>query len=119
VLKRVVTVVEVVALLAFCVFVALLFIKQPTKAPSAAAASNAEGAALYADHCASCHGSDGSGDIGPRLNGGAVTQKYPTAAAEVTFVGNGGGRMPAFKTQLTQAQLQAVVDYTRTVLQQN
>ena len=117
-LKRVVTVVEVVALLAFCVFVALLFIKQPSEPAPAAATSNADGAALFADHCASCHGSDGSGDGGPRLNGGAVTRQYPTVAAEITFVANGEGGMPAFKKQLTQAQLEAVVAYTRNGLPQ-
>ena len=115
-LKRVVTVVEVLALLAFCVFVALLFIKQPSKPAPAAAASSTDGAALFAAHCASCHGSDGSGNIGPQLNGGAVARRFPTAAAEVTLVANGDGRMPAFKSQLTQAQLEAVVSYTRTGL---
>jgi mono/diheme cytochrome c family protein len=114
-LKRVVTVVEVVALVAFCVFVALLFIKEPST-PAPAAASSADGAALFASHCASCHGSDGSGNIGPRLNGGAVVRQFPNAAAEVTLVANGEGRMPAFKTQLSQAQLEAVVAYTRTGL---
>jgi len=115
VLKRVVTVVEVVALVSFCVFVALLFIKEPSRPTPTAAAAN-DGAALFASHCASCHGSDGSGNIGPQLNGGAVTRRFPTAEAEVTLVANGDGRMPAFKTQLSQAQLEAVVAYTRTGL---
>ena len=46
----------------------------------------AQGAALYAQKCASCHGAKGEGGLGPRLVGGEGTLKAP--AQPVQTVGS-------------------------------
>jgi cytochrome c oxidase cbb3-type subunit 2 len=54
-----------------------------------------EGAVLYQQHCAACHGEDLAGDIGPEL-----TDTYLTEAElyQVFFDGVPSGGMPAFST---------------------
>jgi mono/diheme cytochrome c family protein len=117
VLKRVVTVVEAVALVAFVVFVALLLFRQP-ESHTASSSTNASGADVFASQCARCHGANGEGDIGPKLNGGAVTRDFPNVDAEVDVVTYGRSGMPAFANQLSPEQVRAVVEFTRTDLQQ-
>jgi mono/diheme cytochrome c family protein len=85
--------------------------------------------------CARCHTKgwsygdpqqSGGGAMGPNLTGGATVRQFPNAADHVTFVesgseqgkkygqqGQGTGRMPGFGQLLTQAQIQAIVDYER------
>src|ERR1700680_4762025 len=46
----------------------------------------AQGAAIYAQKCASCHGEKGEGGVSPRLFGGQGTLKAPTQ--EVLTVGS-------------------------------
>mgnify|MGYP003342400865 FL=1 len=46
----------------------------------------AQGAAIYAQKCASCHGAKGEGGVSPRLFGGQGTLKAP--AQEVLTVGS-------------------------------
>lgn len=130
-LKRTVTVLEIAAVVGFVAMVALLLVKQPTKNLTAlpprttvtvpggqpAATSPPDGAQLFKSNCAGCHGGDGGGGIGPQLSGGAVTSSFKDAASETAFITRGGGGMPSFKDQLTDAELQAVVDFTRTTLQ--
>jgi mono/diheme cytochrome c family protein len=122
VLKRVVNVVEVIAIAGFALFVVLLLVAQPesTKAASTSGNGNAavDGAALFADNCARCHGAKGDGGVGSKLSGGAVTSDFKDADAELIVVRGGRGGMPAFEHKLSPEQLQAVVDYTRTDLQQ-
>lgn len=120
-LKRVVTAVEVLAIASFVVFVALLLFDQPesTKAALPAGSGAAvDGAAVFDSQCAGCHGAKGQGSVGPQLNGGAVTRDFDTAGAELVVVQKGRSGMPAFEDRLTPEQLQAVVDFTRTGLQQ-
>jgi mono/diheme cytochrome c family protein len=118
VLKRVVTVVEGIAVAGFVVFVVLLLVKQPESHNAAPAASNSPGAAIFASQCARCHGANGQGGIGPKLAQGTVTRAFDSADAELVVVTNGLDGMPAFKNQLSPEQLRAVVDFTRTELQQ-
>ena len=116
-LKRVVPVVEVLGIAAFVVFVALLLFKQPESGATTAAGAGG-GAATFESQCARCHGPKGEGGIGPKLNGGAVTRALPDAGAELVVVTNGRSGMPAFEGRLSPDQLRAVVEYTRTGLQQ-
>ncbi|HEX2383643.1 MAG TPA: cytochrome c [Acidimicrobiales bacterium] len=116
-LKRVVAVAEVIAVAGFVVFVALLLFRQPESSPSASAGA-ANGAAIFDSQCARCHGPKGEGQIGPKLNGGAVTRSFSDSGAELIVVADGRGGMPAFDGRLTADQLRAVVEYTRTDLQQ-
>ncbi len=119
-LKRVVTIVEVLALAGFVVFVALLLLAQPESKKTAATTNSAsvDGAAIFDSQCAGCHGSKGQGGVGPQLNGGEVTKNFGDVSAELVVVKNGRSGMPAFGSRLSPEQLQAVVDFTRTGLQQ-
>ncbi|MEY2421127.1 MAG: cytochrome c oxidase cbb3-type subunit [Acidimicrobiaceae bacterium] len=128
-LKRAVAVVEVIAVAGFVIMVALLLVKQPTKhltalpprttVPAGQTGTTAppDGAQLYKSSCAGCHGGDGGGGIGPQLRDGAVTSSFKDAASEVSFVKSGAGGMPAFRDEMSDAEIQAVVDFTRTTLQ--
>ena len=93
------------------------------------------GAQIFASSCATCHGAQGQGGVGPALAGGSVTQTFPDAAAHVEFVSKGSaairgqpygdparpggqhiaatGGMPAWAGQLTQAEIEAVVTFER------
>ncbi len=70
------------------------------------------GAAIYSTYCATCHGKQGQGFVGPALTDMAL--KYPNVADEVSIVTNGKGQMPAWVGRLTAKQIATVVDYTRT-----
>ena len=73
------------------------------------------GRGVFVANCQRCHGARGQGAIGPRL-AGVVTGSYPVLQNEINFVSNGFGAMPAWKDQLSAAQIRAVVRYTREVL---
>ena len=70
------------------------------------------GPAIYQAFCATCHGKEGQGFVGPSLVDTAV--KYPDVASEIAVVTNGRGEMPAWSGRLTSEQIATVVDYTRT-----
>jgi mono/diheme cytochrome c family protein len=110
VFKRIVNVVEVFVLVAALVFVVALFTND-----DGGGAPATTGAALFAAHCARCHGSDGGGGIGPQLSDGKVVAAFPDVADEITFVTRGRDGMPAFGGQLSAQQIDQVVDYTRTL----
>jgi mono/diheme cytochrome c family protein len=76
--------------------------------------SQADGAAIYASNCASCHKADGKGGGPfPALAGSSqVTAKDPTAIIVVTE--HGKALMPAFKPRLSNAEIAAVITYIRT-----
>ncbi|MCY4492699.1 MAG: cytochrome c [Acidimicrobiaceae bacterium] len=76
----------------------------------------ADGRAVYAKHCAACHGRSGGGGQGPRLDGGAVVEAYPEFDDQVAVVADGSGTMPSFVERLTDRQIAAVTRYTREVL---
>jgi quinohemoprotein ethanol dehydrogenase len=66
----------------------------------------AAGKPIFADNCAGCHGSLGTGG-----NGGPDLTSIPDAkdiSNVVEQVNNGGGGMPAFKGQLTEKQIKDV-----------
>jgi mono/diheme cytochrome c family protein len=92
-------------------------------------ASAADGAAIYAEHCAGCHGKEGHGD-GPT----AAELKYKprdfkegkfafgnTTDAMVKTIMSGipgeeQARMPAFKSILSVAEIESVVVLVRTMM---
>jgi len=79
------------------------------------AALVAEGAALYADNCASCHGAGGEGDrsIGvPRLND-AIALKAGTTAEEIVgqMVAPQHGVMPAWTGRLSDTVVKELALY--------
>src|SRR5262245_54704617 len=107
--RRLVNVVEVIALVTALVFVVLLFTNEPS------GGGGGPGAKLFAANCARCHGAEGDGGIGPQLSGGKVVKAFPDVNDQVQFVTRGQGGMPAFGDTLSPQQIQQVVEYTRTL----
>jgi mono/diheme cytochrome c family protein len=90
-----------------------------TEAPPEVSADDPElisGRDIYARNCASCHGSDGGGGVGRKLNEGAVVAAYPDIADQIELISNGRGTMPAYMARLTEDEIRAVSRYTREVL---
>ncbi|GAB3232711.1 hypothetical protein GCM10027346_20140 [Hymenobacter seoulensis] len=70
------------------------------------------GKILYTQNCAVCHGTDGK--LG--LNGAHdLTKSNLNTTGRVYMVVNGLGKMPSFKDQLTEEQIQQVVAYSLTL----
>lgn len=74
------------------------------------------GAALFTAQCSRCHGATGGGGLGPRLADGGAKEKFASMADQVEFVRKGKKAMPAFGLTLDEAEIEAVVRYTREVL---
>jgi mono/diheme cytochrome c family protein len=92
---------------------------QAGEAPMPAAADDAElieGRAIYIARCQRCHAPKGGGGSGSALAGKMVT-KYPDPAAQAEIIAKGKGGMPAWRNVLTPDEIDAVVRYTREVLQ--
>jgi mono/diheme cytochrome c family protein len=83
-------------------------------APTTTVATPA-GKAVFAERCAVCHGDHGQGGVGPALVGANLRKTFPDKRVQVIVVTSGSGRMPAFGSTLTPAEIAAVVDYTRTL----
>jgi mono/diheme cytochrome c family protein len=86
-------------------------------APAGAAAgpsSSGGGEQVFAAHCATCHGANGEGGVGPNLHG-IATRK--TLAQTAAFIENPtGGIMPKlYPSQLTEAQVQQVAAFIQTL----
>ena len=69
-----------------------------------------DGAEVFATAgCANCHtleAAGANGDVGPNLD-----ELQPSKERVVKQVTNGGGVMPSFKDQLSEAQIDAVAEY--------
>lgn len=75
-----------------------------------------EGRTIYSRRCAGCHGTSGGGGRGPQLGEGRVLESHPDIEDQIQLVTNGRDGMPAFEGTLSEAQIEAVVRYTREVL---
>ena len=87
---------------------------------------SALGAQVYSQSCASCHGESGTGTPGvfpPLVDDPIVTGKDADAHIKIVLHGLSGkviggtkyaGQMPAFGSQLSDAQIAAVIDHERT-----
>lgn len=71
---------------------------------------------VYARNCASCHRADGSGGVGLKLNEGQVLDRYPDVADQRAVIVDGVRAMPGFGGRLDDAEIDAVIAYTREVL---
>ena len=134
--RRIAYAVEAVVAMVFVVTVVLLFTNKPTETPpnqaaaavdayglpvgtsadGAAAPAGPDGAAIFDDRCAMCHGSDGGGGVGPALADGRVVDRFPDVADQIAVVTTGRGEMPKFGDRLTPEEIAAVVEFTRTSL---
>jgi len=66
---------------------------------------------LFMQNCAHCHGTDARGDEGPDLHG--VTKSDARIAS---LIKDGKkGEMPKFGTKLTDAEVQALVAFVRSL----
>jgi len=72
------------------------------------------GSAIYASHCVSCHGGDGSGEVAgtPSFRGGKLMSKSEFELRDKIRMGK--ALMPGFGGILTQQQIEDVVTYIRT-----
>jgi mono/diheme cytochrome c family protein len=84
----------------------------PTSRVNAGSKPAAHGAELFATRgCAHCHGDAGvGGRIGPDLQ---LVRKRMTAEAITKQIHDGGQSMPAFRDQLSDAEIKDLVKYLR------
>src|SRR5262245_18438696 len=127
--RRIVNIVEALALIAAVFVVVMLFVTEPPHGSTTAAKGTAGGAAylpetgalptngseIYLARCAGGHGSDGGGGSGPRLVG-KVADDFPDIEDQIAFVSKGKGGMAAFGGSLSAADIRLVVEYTRSGL---
>lgn len=66
------------------------------------------GRPVYEDNCASCHASNGRGDIGPSLAGNARLRDGATVRRQIA---QGGSEMPPFAGLITDEEIDAVATY--------
>jgi len=67
--------------------------------------------ALYAQHCALCHGVEAQGGSGPRLAGNARAAQQANVRSAITF---GRGIMPGFGAILSDAEIEVLVSWLAT-----
>ncbi len=78
---------------------------------SAAAETGPDVRALYAAHCAACHGDGRMGGSGPALLPESLARLGAEAAAEVIAHGRVATQMPGFGETLSEAELAALVAF--------
>ncbi len=71
---------------------------------------------LYQQHCASCHGSDRLGAMGPALLPENLARLRKTNAHAIIANGSPATQMPAFTQTLTKDQIATLVEYIYTPL---
>lgn len=84
-------------------------------ADSDGAATPAAAAEIYAAVCATCHGDDGGGFVGPPLVG-VHDRLSASEISDVIANGRAGeaGSMPAWSSRYSPEQIAAVTEYLRT-----
>lgn len=90
-----------------------------TAPPAPTAVDNATGpsitpAALYGTHCASCHGAQRTGAMGPALLPESLARLPAAEALQIITHGRTATQMPAFAGTLSAAEIQALATYVRT-----
>jgi len=75
-----------------------------------------DGATLYREHCAECHGGERLGGMGPALVPENLTRLKRPAAARAIADGLPATQMPPFGQTLSQAEITALVEYIYTPL---
>jgi mono/diheme cytochrome c family protein len=76
------------------------------------AALMAEGEDGFNRNCATCHGRDGMGIVGPRLAGNSFLSSSGAIVGQI-LVGNTDHGMPHFADRLTDRQIAAIATYVR------
>lgn len=70
-----------------------------------------DGAELYKEHCASCHGADRLGGTGPALIPQALARLKREVATKTIAEGRAATQMPGFAATLAEADRAQLVDY--------
>lgn len=70
-----------------------------------------DGAEIYRAQCASCHGLDRTGGMGPALLPDNLGRLSPRQAVEVIAHGRAATQMPGYAEALSQAEIRAVADF--------
>jgi cytochrome c553/WD40 repeat protein len=76
--------------------------------------STARAAALYAEHCAACHGVQRTGGMGPALLPESLSRLRPAEALDVVTHGRIATQMPGFADRLAKEDIAALAAYVRT-----
>ncbi len=73
------------------------------------------GSAVYAEHCATCHGSDGSANTkrGKRKGASDLRKSRISFSKGIRIITNGKGKMPDLKGELTTKEIRSVNIYIR------
>jgi len=79
-----------------------------------AAAQGIPAATLYGTHCASCHGAQRTGGMGPALLPESLGRLPAAEALQVITQGRAATQMPAFGGTLSAAEAQALAAFIRT-----
>ena len=85
--------------------------ESPAAAAAQPSAQPLDGKALFAAQCAACHGQDATGGFGPDLT--AVNYQFGKSPAEIreSISAGRGANMPGFAGQLTDAEIDSLVDF--------
>ncbi|WP_246120325.1 c-type cytochrome [Cohnella terricola] len=76
--------------------------------PSVSAEDREQAESLYRANCIACHGAELQGIVGPDLRRAGSEL---SAAQIVGRIEKGGGGMPAFRTRLTEDEIQVLADW--------
>lgn len=72
----------------------------------------AQGAAVYSETCAACHGAEGEGNVGPALNGSMHSWHHvDDQLRSVILDGRPGTAMVGHRGHLTEEDVDAVISY--------
>jgi outer membrane protein assembly factor BamB/cytochrome c5 len=85
----------------------------PAEGEESGEGGEVSGEAVYRESCASCHGGSGEGGSGPSLVG---VEDRLSRAEHIDIVREGRGGMPGWDDSLSTEEIEAVVDYERSVL---
>ena len=72
----------------------------------------ARGEKVFATNCVACHGAQGQGGVGKRLDGSPIVND-PDPNKQLNIVLHGNGQMPAWKGKLSETEIAAVVTFTK------
>lgn len=130
-MKGSVKIVQLLACLCAVVFVVMLFANEPDDGNDAVAvddttepaddgtdttvAEEVDGAEVFQARCASCHGARGQGSSAPQLAEGRAVERFPDIEDQIDLVTDGKGGMPSFEDRLSEEEIRAVVEFTRSL----
>jgi len=88
----------------------------------------ASGEKIFATFCSSCHGTAGTGGVGPAMTGGSEAKVFPSVEDHIAFIksgskpgqpygttGKGTGGMPPWEGRLSDEEIRLVVEYERSL----